>query len=100
METSPSKITSQTFTHLLSLYPRIIERAYRDKLRPSSIKKKNAKSKSGNDQNNNSKEIDEKVREFLELDTWRYDVLPARVREREERFLSKEEVEGLMGWKL
>lgn len=87
----PSSISPQTFSHLLSLYPQTVERVYREKLSSSSKKPKG-----------NEADVDEKVREFLELDTWRYDVLPGEMGERkgEEKFLTKGEVEGLMGWKL
>lgn len=85
----PSKITPETFSHLLSLYPQTVERVYREKL----LSSKKSKEEGG---------VDEKVHEFLELDAWRYDVLPGKLKQRkaEEKFLTKEEVEGLMDWKL
>ena len=96
---APSKITRKTFSRLLSLYPDTVEGVYREKL---SKKKKPKNAKSGNSDPN-----EEALKEFLKLDRWRYETLTEILSGRRDKrgrgedvFLEKEELVGLMDWKL
>ncbi|KAL4975434.1 hypothetical protein BDW66DRAFT_66991 [Aspergillus desertorum] len=128
LDLNPSTMSLATFNTLLCAY----ETTVRQKMRTKALAKSKSKSKSRSkakaeakaDQTQINKRavpsnqegeedlesVAEQVREFLGLDEWRYDVLPALVEERREGkerrggggggYLSKEELVRLMEWKL
>jgi hypothetical protein len=71
---TPSAITPALFDQLLSLYPSVLRLVYTAKV----------SSKKG-------KDVEKEVREFVELDRWRFDVLPAELATREEEVGAREE---------
>ncbi|KAK2760857.1 hypothetical protein FQN54_002097 [Arachnomyces sp. PD_36] len=104
---SPATITPESFNYLLNLYPETVERVYREKQKPSTSKSKKAKKPGQTEE----KDLNTKVLEFRSLDDWRYDVIPGILKERKKdgkggkgggagMYLTKEELEKLMDWKL
>ncbi|KAL4740799.1 hypothetical protein BDV11DRAFT_184462 [Aspergillus similis] len=121
LDLNPSTIALATFGTLLGAYEITVRQITRTKALATLNSKSKAKSKpktnktqtlqraapSENEREENLDFVAEQVREFLELDEWRYDVLPALVADRrlgKERggggHLSREEVVRLMEWKL
>jgi hypothetical protein len=128
---APSEISRSTVSRLLALYPDTVREVYRDKviakLQPKLIKqgRKNAvHTKGPGSYNEIEKAIEKEVNSFLKLDTWRYETIPAVLRDRvgivatdekdterpgkkakklkkvEGAFLEKDELVRLMDWKL
>jgi hypothetical protein len=128
---APSEIARSTVSMLLSLYPGTVREVYRDKviakLQPKLIKqgqKNTVQTKGPGSFNEIEKTIEKEVSSFLKLDAWRYETLPAVLRERagkvamddeemerpgkkakkskkvEGAFLEKDELVQLMDWKL
>lgn len=88
----PQTITPETFRQLLARYPDTVEAVTRRKA-STPRKRKNAEPPS-------ETEITTAVREFLELDDWRYRGLPGVVGSRAERYLDRSEAERLVEWKM
>ncbi|KAL5358366.1 hypothetical protein BJX96DRAFT_146411 [Aspergillus floccosus] len=88
----PQTITPETFRQLLARYPETVEAVTRRKA-STPRKRKNAQPPS-------ETEITTAVREFLELDDWRYRELPGVVGSRAEGYLNCEEAERLLEWKM
>ncbi|KAJ9293398.1 hypothetical protein DTO271G3_7894 [Paecilomyces variotii] len=105
----PEDITRSTFNRLLKCYPLTIREVYRDKLH---IKYQGGKKKAKKGEEDLApevvvpeKQVEKDLDALLKLDEWRYEVLPSKVREREEKekdglFIEKEELVQLMDWKL
>ncbi|KAJ5562183.1 hypothetical protein N7461_000944 [Penicillium sp. DV-2018c] len=114
----PDHITPQTFHALLSLYPKTVEKAYSNKIRTKQSKTKtkaSSKRKADTDTDtdtgpNLENYISEETNRYIQLDKWRYETLPRILAERAEESVSKgegkslhllkEELIGLMEWKL
>lgn len=121
LDLNPSTIALATFDTLLGAYETTVRQITRTKalatLNPKSKTKSNLKTNktqthkrtapSEKEREEDLDSVSEQVREFLELDEWRYDVLPGLVADRRldnERggggHLSREELVRLMEWKL
>ncbi|KAL4987594.1 hypothetical protein BDW68DRAFT_187929 [Aspergillus falconensis] len=120
LDLNPSTTTLATFNTLLGAYETTVRQITRTKALTKSKSRLKAKSKAMANQIQHHKRaapsekeegedldsVAEHVREFLELDVWRYDVLPALVEERRlgkgrrGGHLSKEDLVRLMEWKL
>ncbi|KAL4759634.1 uncharacterized protein BDW70DRAFT_161524 [Aspergillus foveolatus] len=121
LDLNPSTIALATFDTLLGAYETTVRQITRTKALATLNSKSKAKSKlktnktqthkrtapSEKEREEDLDSVSEQVREFLELDEWRYDVLPALVADRRlgnERggggHLSREELVRLMEWKL
>lgn len=113
----PSQITPSTFAKLLQCYPQTVKNVRRNKaiakIKSKTEKGKGNKRKAEPGQNIGNEELsasDEKlvtdeVNQYLDLDRWRYETLPELVRKRRDEggdvgVLGKEDVEGIMEWKL
>lgn len=111
----PRHITLETFHSLLSHYPSTVERVHRSKLilklqsKAGKGPKRKAETKAELDPSE-EKKILEETDKFLQLDRWRYEVLPKIIAERaneggqkgsvpEGAHLLKEELVDIMEWK-
>lgn len=118
----PRHITLETFHNLLSHYPSTVERVHRDKLmlklqsKAGKGPKRKAETKvsaaptTKAELDPSEKKILEETDKFLQLDRWRYEVLPKIIAERaneggqkgsvpESAHLLKEELVDIMEWK-
>ncbi|EKV12636.1 hypothetical protein PDIG_42370 [Penicillium digitatum PHI26] len=111
----PHHITLETFHKLLSHYPSTVERVHRDKLilklqsKAGKGSKRKADTKAEFDPSD-EKQILEETDKFLQLDRWRYEVLPKIIAERANGVgqkavapkgvhLLKEELVDIVEWK-
>ncbi|KAL4751478.1 hypothetical protein BDW72DRAFT_192851 [Aspergillus terricola var. indicus] len=121
LDLNPSTIALATFDTLLGAYETTVRQITRTKALATLNSKSKGKSKPKTNKTQTHKRaapsekereedldsVAEQVREFLELDEWRYDVLPALVADRSSDkarggggHLSREELVRLMKWKL
>jgi hypothetical protein len=118
---NPARITLETFHRLLSCYEATVSQLHRRKA-VSKLQPKAAKGSKGNSgvpvipktelNESEEKQIREQTDKFLELDRWRYETLPKTIAERRARggkkkgdetegaHLLKEELVGIMDWKM
>ncbi|OAL71614.1 hypothetical protein A7D00_4519 [Trichophyton violaceum] len=111
---SAGEISLSALSELLSGYDGTLARVYRDKLAIKAGKAAKPASKALISREK-EEEIEDRVKQFVELDTWRYTTLPATLRERaggngdqkkkgKEKpahgFINKDEMVQLMDWKL
>ena len=120
----PSEITRSTFCHLLSCYATAASEVYKSKRvvksRSNALKQplRGPALSATNEAQSHEEELSKDVEAFLQLDEWRYDKLPALIKERSTRnsakglkrsqatkkdtgaYLEKDELVQLMDWKL
>lgn len=119
----PSQITPSTFAKLLGCYPQTVKNVRRNKAiaKIKSKTEKGAKRKADTKpmmhdaeelSASDEKIVTDEVNQYLDLDRWRYETLPELVRKRKNQdqdqdegegvveVLGKEDVEGIMEWKL
>ncbi|KAK2822996.1 hypothetical protein FQN49_007573 [Arthroderma sp. PD_2] len=113
---SPWEVSLSALAELRASYDSALVRVYRDKL-TAKARKTAPKAKSASKSSISEKEIEitDKVKQFVELDGWRYTTLPAILRERatgngdkrkkgelqySNGYVNKDELVRLMDWKL